>query len=128
MYTTREYTLLKGDGCDDVTIKPNTEFKAFEGDYTVTCYANIKNTETDEVIILKPGDKIKGISKVIKLDKAPTATQIKKEQEEHDKRSIDMHSVELDKSVEEFVQKAEEFLKKEAVKPKPRRKRKVSND
>ncbi len=66
MYTTREYTRLVGNGCEDVTITPNKEFKAFEGDYTVTCYANIKNTETDEVIILKPGDKIKGIGRVVK--------------------------------------------------------------
>ena len=66
MYTTREYTRLAGNGCNDVTIKPNVEFKAFEGDYTVTCYALIKDTESDEVIILKPGDKIKGIGKVVK--------------------------------------------------------------
>ena len=66
MFTTREYTRLVGNGCGDVTITPNKEFKAFEGDYTVTCYANIKNTETDEFIILKPGDKIKGIGKVEK--------------------------------------------------------------
>ena len=65
-YTTREYTRLIGNSCDDVTITPNTEFKAFEGDYTVTCYALIKDTESDEVIILKPGDKIKGVGKVVK--------------------------------------------------------------
>ncbi len=66
MYTTREYTRLVGNGCDDVTIKPNVEFKAFEGNYTVTSYARIKDTESDEVIILKPGDKIKGVGKVVK--------------------------------------------------------------
>ena len=66
MYSTREYTRLVGNGCDDVTIKPNVEFKAFEGDYTVTSYALIKDTESDEVIILKPGDKIKGVGKVVK--------------------------------------------------------------
>ena len=65
-YTTREYTRLVGNGCEDVTIKPNVEFKSFEGDYTVTSYARIRNTESDEIITLKPGDRIKGVGMVVK--------------------------------------------------------------
>ena len=102
MYTTREYTRLIGNGCDDVTINPNTEFKAFEGDYTVTCYALIKDTESDEVIILKPGDKVKGVGKI-------ESGKFYNEQ------------------VKEAFEKSIEKLEKAVVKRKPR-KRKVKKD
>ncbi len=103
MYTTREYTRLAGIRCEDVTITPNKEFKAFEGDYIVTCYANIKNTETDEVIILKPGDRIKGIGNVVK--KNHTIEEMNQ-----------IHEKFIDDSIKEAMQK-----------PKPRRKRKVTD-
>ena len=66
MLTTKEYTLLLGNGCDDVKILPNTPIEPFEGDYTVTAYARLVDDETKEIVMLHPGQKIKGVGTVEK--------------------------------------------------------------
>ena len=63
MYYTREYCVLAGE--QEVILKPNTPFEAFGGDYLVTAAAHIRDESDKIVMILQPGQKIKGIGEVI---------------------------------------------------------------
>lgn len=66
MLTTREYTRLYAPDGSSRDIKPNVEFEPFEGEYTVGSYARIRDTETDEIITLLPGQKITSVGTVAK--------------------------------------------------------------
>ena len=65
MYRTNEYTVLIGEK-SNITIFPNIEFYPFEGEYTVSNFARVVNTETKEVFELMPGQKLNGLGKVKK--------------------------------------------------------------
>ncbi len=64
-YITNEYTVLASlNGGKDVKILPNTPFEAFSGEYVVTAYALVRDTETKEVVVaLHPGKKVNGVGK-----------------------------------------------------------------
>ena len=77
MYYTSEYSVLKNNGeGEDMVIKPNVPFDAFEGDYTVTSFVRVMDKETNEIVTeLAAGQKTKGVGvipkpkrKVIKED------------------------------------------------------------
>ena len=63
MFKTNEYSVLRGNGCDDVTLIPNKPFKAFEGNYVVSAYARILDADGKQVMILQAGEHIKGVGK-----------------------------------------------------------------
>ena len=68
MYYTNEYTVLtSNNGGEDKILKPNIPFQAFEGDYTVTAFARVKNSITNETIgELQAGQKTTGVGVVPK--------------------------------------------------------------
>lgn len=63
MYYTSEYSVLRNNGeGEDIVIKPNTPFNAFEGDYTVTSFARVRDSETNEIVTeLAAGQNTKGV-------------------------------------------------------------------
>ena len=64
MFVTNEYSVLRGNKCNDVTLIPNKHFDAFVGDYVVSAYARILDEDGNEVVRLQAGQNIKGIGKI----------------------------------------------------------------
>lgn len=110
MLTTREYTRLYAPDGSTIAIKPNVEFEPFEGNYTVGSYARIRDTETDEIITLLPGQKITSVGTVAK----PILQRLYLPQE----------------TIDEYIKIVRQSRVKVEEKPKPktRRRRKVKND
>ena len=77
MYYTNEYSVLKNNsGGEDIVIKPNVPFEAFEGDYTVTSFLRIRSKESDALVCeLSPGEQTKGVGVVPKPTKTRTTTK-----------------------------------------------------
>ncbi len=68
MFYTNEYTVLYDNkGENNVVLKPNITFNAFEGDFTVSSFARIKSRETNKIILeLQAGSKTTGVGTVVK--------------------------------------------------------------
>lgn len=81
MLVTKEYSLLLGQDCEDKRILPGTPFEPFEGKYIVSSYARIKDEESGDVYVIKPGDKITGVGVVEKPKPKPKARRKVKDAE-----------------------------------------------